>query len=78
MQLPVKCFYEISEDMVQILIMMKIQFREDPEAEGLFCGAPSSSEPGLFSDVYLFGFGFKPVSDDFARMNNAFAKLSVI
>ena len=60
---PVGGFLEISEDMVQILLMLEVQctLTRDSEAEDLFCCASSGSEPGLFFSNYLFGLGFKPV-----------------
>ena len=58
MSYPVEGFLEISEDMVQILLMLKVRFT-------LCGGASSSSEPGLFFSNHLFGLGFKPIQDDF-------------
>ena len=43
----VKGFFEISEDMVQILLMLEVLFTQDSKVEDLFCGASSSSEPSL-------------------------------
>ena len=65
MSYPVKGFFEISEDMVQILLMLKVLFTQDSEVEGLFCGASSGSEPDLLFSNYLFGLRFKPIGDDF-------------
>ena len=63
-------FFEIYEDMVQILLMMEVHvlFIQDSKAEDLFCGAPSGSEPSLFFGNYLFGLEFKPVQDDFQHV----------
>ena len=61
----VKGFYEINEDMVQNLLMLKIFFTQDSKVEDLFCGAPSRSEPSLFFSNYLFSLGFKPFQDYF-------------
>ena len=66
MPYPVKGFLEINEDMVQSLLMLEILFTQDSEVEYLFCGASSSSEPGLFFSNYHFRLGFKPVHDDFS------------
>ena len=70
----VKCFIEISEDMVQILLMLEVLFTQDSKVEDLFCGASSGSEPSLFFSNYFFSLAFKPVQDDFqhdfARMTN--------
>ena len=43
----VKGFFEISEDMVQILLMLEVLFTQDSKVEDLFCGASSGSEPSL-------------------------------
>ena len=40
----VKGFFEINEDMVQILLMLKVLFTQDSKVEDLFCGASSGSE----------------------------------
>ena len=51
----VKGFFEISEDMVQILLMLKVLFTQNFKVEDLFRGAPSGSEPSLFFSNHLFG-----------------------
>ena len=61
----VKCSFEIYEDMVQILLMLKLLFTQDSEDEGLFCGASPGSEPCLFFSNILYSLGFEPVQDDF-------------
>ena len=61
----VKGFFEINEDMVQILLMLEVLFTQDYKVEDLFCGASSGSEPILFLSNYFFSLGFKPVQDDF-------------
>ena len=70
----VKGFFEINEDMVQILLMLKVLFTQDSKVEDLFCGASSGSEPGLFFSNYFFSWGFKPIlhdfQHDFARMTD--------
>ena len=40
----VKGFFDINEDMVQILLMLEVLFTQDTKAEDLFCGASSGSE----------------------------------
>ena len=40
----VKGFYEINEDMVQILLMLEVLFTRDSKVEDLFYGAHSGSE----------------------------------
>ena len=57
----VKGFFEIDEDMVQILLMLEVLFTQDSEVEDLFCGASSRSEPSLFFSNYFFSLGFKPI-----------------
>ena len=56
-----KSFFEINEDMVQILLMLEVLFTLDSKDEDLFCDAPSSSEPSLFFSNYLFSLEFKPM-----------------
>ena len=41
----VKGFFEINDDMVQILLMLEVLFTQDSKVEDLFCGASSGSEP---------------------------------
>ena len=52
-------FFEIDEDMVQILLVLEVLFTQDSEVEDLFCGAPFGSEPSLFFSNYFFSLGFK-------------------
>ena len=69
-----KGFFEINEDMVQVLLMLEVLFTQDSKVEDLFCGAFSCSEPSLFFSNYFFSLGFKPIQDefqhDFARMTD--------
>ena len=69
-----KGFFEINENMVQILLMLEVLFTQDSKVEDLFCGASSSSEPSLFFSNYCFSLGFQPIQDDFqhdfARMTD--------
>ena len=51
--------------MVQILLMLEVLFTQDSKVEGMFCGAPSSSEPTLFFSNYLFSLELKPIQVDF-------------
>ena len=60
-----KAFFEINEDMVQILLVLEVLFTQDSEVEDLFCGASSGSEPSLFFSNYFFSLGFKPIQDNF-------------
>ena len=73
MSYSVKGFFEINEDMVQILLMLEELFTQDCKVEDQFCGASSGSEPSLFFSNYFFSLGFKPIQDfqhDFARMTD--------
>ena len=63
MPYPVECFFEIYEDMVQILLMLKVLLTQDSEVEDLFCGASHGSEPSLFFTNNQFSLGFEPVQD---------------
>ena len=60
-----KAFFEIDEDMVQILLVLEVLFTQDSEVEDLFCGASSGSEPSLFFSNYFFSLGFKSIQDNF-------------
>ena len=51
----VKGFFEINEDMVQILLMLEVLFTQDSKVEDLFCGASSGSDPNLFFSNYFVG-----------------------
>ena len=64
MPYPVRCIFEIYEDMVQTLLMLKVFFTQDSEVEYLFCGASPGSEPSIFFSNNLFSLGFQPVEDD--------------
>ena len=70
----VKGFFEINEDMVQIMLMLEVLLTQDSKVEDLFCGVSSGSEPSLFFSNYFFILGFKPIQDDFqhdfARMTD--------
>ena len=39
-----KAFFEINEDMVQILLMLEVLFTQDSKVEDLFCGASYGSD----------------------------------
>ena len=69
----VKGFFEINEDMVQILLMLEVLFTQDSKVEDLFCGASSGSEPSLFFSNNFFSLGFKAIQDDF---QHGFARMT--
>ena len=54
--------------------MLEVLFTQDSKVEDLFCHAPSSCEPRLFTSNCLFSLEFKPIQDDFqhdfARMTD--------
>ena len=54
----IKSFFEINEDMVQILLILEVLFTQDSKVEDRFCGASSGSEPSLFFGDYFFSLGF--------------------
>ena len=53
----VKGFFEINENMVQILLMLEVLFIQESKVEDLFCGAPYSSNPACSSAVISSGWG---------------------
>ena len=55
----VKGFFEITEDMVQILLVLEVLFTQNSEVEDLFCGASSSSEPVLLFMVIRVIYKYK-------------------
>ena len=52
-----KAFFEINEDMVQILLVLEVLFTQNSEVEDLFCGVSSGSEPSLFFSNYSSAWG---------------------
>ena len=67
----VKVFFEINEDMVQILLMLEVLFTQNSKVKDLFCAASSGSEPSLFFSNNFFSLGFKPIQDDFRMTDEA-------
>ena len=53
-----KTCFEVIEDMIKILLMLEVLFKQDSKVKDLFCGAPSYSKPSLFFSNYLFTLGF--------------------
>ena len=45
---PVEGFFEVYEDMVDVLLVLEIFLTEDLQVEDLLCGAPYCSEACLF------------------------------
>ena len=56
--------FEIYQDKVQILLMLKVLFTQDSEVKDLFCGASPGSKPSLFFRNNLISWGCEPVQDD--------------
>ena len=46
-----KCFFEMYQGIVQILMMLKVLFTQDSEVEDLFCDASPGSEPVCSSTI---------------------------
>ena len=65
MSYSVRGFFEITEGMVQIPLMLGVLFTQDFKVEDLFFSASSGSEPSLFFNNYGFSFGYKPIEDYF-------------
>ena len=61
----VKDFFEINDDMVQILPVLEVLFTQNSKVEDLFCGASFGSEPSLSFSNYFFSLGFKSIQDEF-------------
>ena len=53
----VKGFFEINEDMVQILLVLEVLFTQDSAVEDLFYGASPGSEPAYSSAVISSAWG---------------------
>ena len=53
----VKGFFEINEDMVQILLMLEVLFKQASKVEDLFCGASSGLNPACSSAIISSAWG---------------------
>ena len=53
----VKGFFEINEDIAQILLMLEVLFTQDSKVDDLLCDASFGSEPSLFFINYFFSLG---------------------
>ena len=58
----VKGFLDISEDMVQILLMLEVPFTQDCEVGDLFCGLLPALNQACYSAITSSS---KPIRDDF-------------
>ena len=61
---PVEDFLEVYEDMVEVLLVLKIFFTKDSQVEDLLCGAPSCSKACLFFSNYLVRSRLQSVQND--------------
>ena len=61
---PVEGLLEVYEDMVEILLVLKIFLTENAWVEDLLCGAPSCSETRLFVSNDLLHLWLKSVHYD--------------
>ena len=57
------CIFEIYEDMVQILLLLKVLFTIDYEVEDIFNGASPGSKPSLFFSINHFSLRFESLHD---------------
>ena len=64
MPYPIRFYFKIYENLVQILLMLSVLFTQDSEVEDLFYGASRGSEPNLFFINYLCGLGFEPIQEN--------------
>ena len=46
-------FFEIDEDMVQILLVLEVLFTQDSEVKDLICAASSGSNPACSSAIFF-------------------------
>ena len=53
----VKGFFEINEDMVQILLMLEVLFTQDSDVEDLFCGTFPTLNPACSSAIISSAWG---------------------
>ena len=60
--------FGIYEDMVRILLILKLLFTQDSEV--VFRGASLISEPSLFFSNNFFSLGFEPVQEKFTWMTD--------
>ena len=54
----VKGFFEINEDMVQILLMLEVLFTQDSKVEDLFCVFLPALIPACSSAIISSAWGF--------------------
>ena len=68
---PVEGFFEVYEDMVEVLLVLEIFLTQNAQVEELLCGTPSCSEAYLFFGddllrLWLQSVQFSSVQHDFA------------
>ena len=64
MQNPVEGLLEVYEDILEVLLVLKIYLTEDSQIENLLCGAPSCSEACLFFSNDLLRLWLQSVQYD--------------
>ena len=64
MSYPVESLLKVYEDMVEVLLVLKIFLTEDSWVEDLLCGAHSCSEACLFFSNYLLSLWLQSVRYD--------------
>jgi len=60
----VESLLEVDEDVIEVLLMLKILFTEDSEVEDLFSSAMSCSETCLLFHNGVLCLGFQSIEDD--------------
>ena len=65
--IPCQIRFEVYEDTVLILLMLKVLFTQDSEVDDLFSGASPSFEPSMFFSNNRFCLRFQPVQDDYQQ-----------
>ena len=64
MQNPVEGLLEVYEDMVEVLLVLKIFLTEDSQVEDMLCGTPSCCEACLFFSDDLLHLWLQSVQHD--------------
>ena len=65
MPYPVQCFFEVNEDVIEVLLVLGVLLAQYPKVEDLLCCAASWSETSLFLGNDHFRFRLQSVLQDF-------------
>ena len=65
MPYPVECFFEVDEDVIEVLLVLEVVLAQYPKVEDLLCCAASWSEASLFFSNDLFRLRLRSVQQDF-------------